>query len=142
VRHVSGEGRISPAPAGNSATPDDLETDLSRGPSAPPPAQAGAEWTCDTGSRNRTQEEHVSSDARTPDQITADIATTRNRLAGTIDQLVYRAKPKTIAQRQLESTKASFFDANGALRKDRVAIVAGIAVGVVALVVAIRKIAG
>ncbi|MDX6366117.1 MAG: hypothetical protein QOK30_1193, partial [Nocardioidaceae bacterium] len=34
------------------------------------------------------------------------------------------------------------YDANGALRKDRVAIVAGVAVGVVALVVAIRKIAG
>jgi hypothetical protein len=142
VRRGEGDEHIAPFPAENSATPDDLDTELSTGRSAPPPAQAGAEWTCDTCSRNRTQEEHVSSDARTPDQITADIATTRNRLAGTIDQLVYRAKPKTIAQRQLESTKASFYDTNGALRKDRVAIVAGVAVGFVALIVAIRKIAG
>jgi Protein of unknown function (DUF3618) len=142
VRRGGGDEHNAPVPAENSATPDDLDTELSRGRSAPPPAQAGAEWTCDTCSRNRTQEEHVSSDARTPDQITADIATTRNRLAGTIDQLVYRAKPKTIAQRQLESTKASFYDTNGALRKDRVAIVAGVAVGFVALIVAIRKIAG
>lgn len=84
----------------------------------------------------------MSSDARTPDQITADIATTRNRLAGRIDQLVYRAKPKTIAQRQFETTKASFYDANGSLRTDRLAIVAGVAVGVVAVIFAIRKIAG
>jgi hypothetical protein len=84
----------------------------------------------------------VSSQARTPDQITADIATTRNRLAGTIDQLVYRAKPKTIVSRQLASAKASFYDSNGSLRTDRVAIVAGAAVGLVVAIVAIRKIAG
>jgi hypothetical protein len=84
----------------------------------------------------------VSSQARTPDQITADIATTRNRLAGTIDQLVYRAKPKTIVQRQIASVKASFYDSSGSLRTDRVAIVAGAAVGVVVAIVAIRKIAG
>jgi hypothetical protein len=81
----------------------------------------------------------VSSATRTPDQITADIATTRNRLAGEIDQLVYRAKPKTIIQRQIEATKASFYDAEGSLRKDRVAIVAGAVVGVVVAIVAIRK---
>ncbi len=81
----------------------------------------------------------MSSATRTPDQITADIATTRNRLAGTIDQLVYRAKPKTIGQRQLETTKASFYDTNGALKTDKVAIVAGAVIGVVAVLVTIRK---
>lgn len=79
---------------------------------------------------------------RTPDQIAADIATTRNRLAGTIDQLVYRAKPKTILERQIASTKASFYDSQGALKKDKIAMIAGVAVGVVAVIVAIRKIAG
>jgi Protein of unknown function (DUF3618) len=83
----------------------------------------------------------VSSAARTPDQITADIAITRNRLAGTIDQLVYRVKPKTIIQRQIESTRASFYDANGSLKKDKIAKIAGVAVGVVAVIVAIRTIA-
>jgi Protein of unknown function (DUF3618) len=85
---------------------------------------------------------YVSPASRTPDQIAADIATTRNRLAGTIDQLVYRAKPKTILERQLASTKASFYDSQGALRKDKIAIIAGAAIGVVAVIVGIRKLAG
>jgi Protein of unknown function (DUF3618) len=84
----------------------------------------------------------VSPATRTPDQIAADIATTRNRLAGTIDDLVYRTKPKTILQRQLASTKASFYDSRGQLKKDKIAIIAGAAVGVVAVIVAIRAIAG
>ena len=84
----------------------------------------------------------MSSSARTPDQIASEIATTRNRLAGTIDQLVYRAKPQTIVQRQIAETKASFYDEQGTLRKDRVAVVAGVAVGVVALIFAIRQLAG
>lgn len=84
----------------------------------------------------------MSSATRTPDQITADIATTRNRLANTIDQLVYRTKPKTIVERQMEATKASFYDAHGQLKTDRVAKVAAIVVGVVVALVVIRKIAG
>ena len=80
--------------------------------------------------------------ARTPDEIAADIATTRNRLAGTVDQLVYRTKPKTILQRQIASIKASFYDESGALKTDRVAIVAGSVVGFVAAVVVIRKVVG
>ncbi len=79
---------------------------------------------------------------RTPEQIAADIATTRNRLAGTIDQLMYRAQPKTILQRQVASTKASFYDSQGSLKRDKVAIIAGAVVGVVVLIVGIRKIAG
>jgi Protein of unknown function (DUF3618) len=80
--------------------------------------------------------------ARTPDEIAADIATTRNRLAGTVDQLVYRTKPKTIMQRQMASLKASFYDESGALRMDKIAIVAGSVVGFVAVVVVIRKVVG
>jgi hypothetical protein len=85
---------------------------------------------------------YVSPATRTPDQIATDIATTRNRLAGTIDALVYRTKPQTILQRQLASTKASFYDSRGQLKKDKIAIIAGAAVGVVAVIVAIRTIAG
>lgn len=80
--------------------------------------------------------------SRSADQITADIAVTRERLAGTIDQLVYRTKPKTIIQRQVESTKASFYDADGELDKAKIAKIAGAIIGVVVLIVAIRKIAG
>lgn len=83
----------------------------------------------------------MSSAARTPDQISTEIAEVRNRLAGTIDQLVYRAKPKTIVQRQLESTKASFQNADGSLKTDMVVKVVGIALGAVATIIALRKIA-
>ena len=44
----------------------------------------------------------MSTASRTPDEITAEIAETRERLATTIDTLVYRATPKTILSRQLE----------------------------------------
>lgn len=84
----------------------------------------------------------MSSATRTPDEISTEIAQTRNRLAGTIDQLVYRTKPKTILQRQVATTKASFFDSSAALRKDKVAIVAGVVVGVVVSIVVIRKVVG
>jgi hypothetical protein len=84
----------------------------------------------------------VSSETRTPDEISAQIAETRNRLAGTIDQLVYRVQPKTIIGRQIESIRASFYDEQGSLRADKVAIVAGSVVGAIAVIVTIRKIVG
>ncbi|MBA2699021.1 MAG: DUF3618 domain-containing protein [Nocardioidaceae bacterium] len=84
----------------------------------------------------------MSSAVRTPDEISTEIAQVRNRLAGTIDQLVYRAKPKTILQRQFESTKASFVNADGSVKTDMVVKVVGVALAAVASIVAIRKIAG
>lgn len=84
----------------------------------------------------------MSSASRTPDEIAAEIAETRNRLAGTIDQLVYRVQPKTITQRGLASVKASFVNPDGSLKKDQVLKVAGVAVGVVVTIVTLRKIVG
>lgn len=84
----------------------------------------------------------MSSAVRTPDEIATDIATTRNQLAATIDQLVYRASPKTIAKRQLETTKAKFVLANGEPNTDMIVKVAGVAAGVVAVIVVIRKLVG
>ncbi len=81
-------------------------------------------------------------DARTPDQISSDIDVTRNRLAGTIDTLVYRVKPKTIASRQLTSTKAQFVNADGTPNRDNIAKAAAVAAGVVAVLLVIRKLAG
>ena len=51
--------------------------------------------------------------ARTPETITADIEQQRDRLAETIDQLVYRVQPKTIVSRQVASIKAWFHDDDG-----------------------------
>ena len=82
------------------------------------------------------------SSSRTPDEISKEIAETRTRLASTIDQLVYRAHPKTIATRQAHSVKAAFVHADGSPRIDRFAMVAGAVVGVVGLIVGIRKLVG
>jgi hypothetical protein len=84
----------------------------------------------------------VSTQARTADEIAAEIAVTRNRLAGTIDQLVYRVQPKTIVERQVRSVKASFRNPDGSLRTDKVLKIAGVAVGVLVTIVVIRKIVG
>jgi hypothetical protein len=88
------------------------------------------------------QEEPVSAATRTPDQITAEIAETRDRLAATIDQLVYRVQPKTILSRQLASLKAKFVKDDGSLDVATVGKVAGGVVGFVAMVVVVRKVVG
>jgi hypothetical protein len=67
---------------------------------------------------------------------------TRDRLAETIDQLVYRASPKTIARREAESLKSYFVDAQGNARVGNNVKVAGSVVGVVVAMVALRKVAG
>ncbi len=61
---------------------------------------------------------------RSIEQIEADIASTRERLADTIDQLAYRAQPKQIARRQARSAQVAFDQAmrnpDGSLRTDRI----------------------
>ena len=84
----------------------------------------------------------MSAASRTPDQITAEISDTRDRLASTIDQLVYRSAPKTIASRQLASIKAKFVTAEGSPDMLMIGKVAGAVLGLVVLVVAIRKVVG
>ena len=72
-----------------------------------------------------------------------EIEETRERLAHTIDQLVHRASPKTIVGREVSSMKARFVDpATGQPRTDNILKVVGGVVGVVALVVVLRKVAG
>lgn len=69
-----------------------------------------------------------------------NIEQTRAELASTIDQLLYRAHPKTIASREAASIKAHFVDVQtGEPRTKNIAIVAGSVVGVVALFVTLRK---
>lgn len=81
-------------------------------------------------------------DPRTPDQISSDIDVTRNRLAGTIDTLVYRVHPKTIASRQIATTKGQFVNDDGSPNRDNLAKAAAVAAGVIAAVLLIRKLAG
>ena len=64
---------------------------------------------------------------------------TRERLADTIDQLVYRASPKTIARREVASVKAYFVDPlSGQPRTTNILKVAGGVAGMVALFVVLR----
>ena len=73
--------------------------------------------------------------------LESEIEATRERLASTIDQLVYRAHPKTIATRQANSLKAHFIDPQtGQPRTDNILKVAGGVVGVVVAFALIRKI--
>ena len=73
--------------------------------------------------------------------IESDLEVARNNLASTIDQLVYRASPKTIVGRQVTTTKAHFVDADsGKPRSDNIAKVLGGVVGFIVMMAIIRKI--
>jgi hypothetical protein len=77
---------------------------------------------------------------RPPAAIEDDMEVTRDRLASTIDQLVHRASPKTIARREIEGVRAHFVDAQGNPRTDNILKVAGAVVGFVVFVVVIRRV--
>jgi Protein of unknown function (DUF3618) len=80
--------------------------------------------------------------ARTPEQIEADIAATRARLASTVDDLVERARPKNVAKRQVEQARAQVFDESGRLRTEKVVAVGGSAVAVIGVLLLIRRLVG
>jgi hypothetical protein len=71
--------------------------------------------------------------------LEAEMEATRERLAGTIDQLVHRASPKTIARREITSLKGYFVDLEtGQPRTTNILKVAGGLVGVVTLLAVVR----
>jgi hypothetical protein len=72
--------------------------------------------------------------------LESEIEQTRAHLGATIDQLVYRASPKTIARREVASIRGFFVDPSGAPRTENILKVAGGVAGVVALFVVVRKI--
>lgn len=76
-----------------------------------------------------------------PSDIEREIEQTRERLAGTIDQLLYRSHPKTIVSREIASIKAVYVDENGAPRTDNILKTVGGIVGVIVLFATIRKVA-
>ena len=70
-----------------------------------------------------------------------EIEQTREQLATTIDQLLYRAHPKTIVSREVSSIKAHFVDTQtGQPRTDNILKVVGGVVGVIAVFAIIRKV--
>jgi hypothetical protein len=77
---------------------------------------------------------------RGPNSIEGDMEATRERLAETIDQLIYRASPKTIARREIATLKAHFVDAQGEPRTDNILKVAGAVAGFIVFVVVTRRV--
>jgi hypothetical protein len=74
--------------------------------------------------------------------LEAEMEVTRERLAGTIDQLVHRASPKTIARREISSIKAYFVDLQtGQPRTTNLLKVAGGVLGAAVLFAVVRKVA-
>ena len=70
-------------------------------------------------------------------QIEAEIAAARDRLASPVDALPPRTSPKEIARRQAESLQAKLADAtyteSGDLRTERIAALAAAAVALIGL---------
>jgi type VI protein secretion system component VasF len=83
-------------------------------------------------SASRSEPQHKS-----VQQLEAEIAAARDRLAGTVDELHARTAPKEIARRQAESAKARFTEATrtptGELRTERIAALAAAAVALIGI---------
>jgi len=76
-----------------------------------------------------------------PSDIEREIEEARERLAGTIDQLLYRSHPKTIISREVAQMKAHFVDPEtGEPRTDNILKVVGGVVGTIAVIVVLRRI--
>jgi hypothetical protein len=74
--------------------------------------------------------------------LEAQMEATRERLAGTIDQLVYRTSPKTIVRREITSVKGYFVDLRtGQPRTTNILKVVGGVVGAAVLFAVVRKVA-
>ncbi len=79
--------------------------------------------------------------SHSPSDIEREIEEARERLAGTIDQLLYRSHPKTIVGREVAQVKAHYVDAEtGEPRTDNILKTVGGVVGVVVLIVVLRTI--
>jgi hypothetical protein len=71
-----------------------------------------------------------------------EIEETRERLATTIDQLLYRAHPKTIVSREVSTIRAHYVDPqSGEPRTDNILKTVGAIVGVVVLFAVVRRVA-
>ncbi len=79
--------------------------------------------------------------SQSPAEIEADIEATRERLAGTVDELATRVAPKEIARRSVDDVKTKVQSAthapDGSLRTERVAAAGG-AFALLAGLVALR----
>ena len=68
---------------------------------------------------------------RSADEIEAQIAATRERLASTIDSLAVKVQPENLAKGAIDKVKGIFVKDDGGVRIERVAAVAVAVVGLV-----------
>lgn len=80
-------------------------------------------------------------DTRAPETIEGEMDAIRERLGHTIDQLLYRSSPKTIAKREVDGVKGYFVDPVTGPRTDNIVKVAAGVAGFVALMLIVRKVA-
>ena len=76
---------------------------------------------------------------RSLDQVEADLAAARIRLAGTVDDLAGAVSPQELARRQAEKVKAVFVEPDGSPRVDRIAQAAAVVVGLIVLRALVRS---
>lgn len=94
----------------------------------------------------------MAAQTRTPGQIEADMAATRQRVAASLETLIDTVHPNRVKQRtvatlkrnlhlQLDNAKALVFNSRGDLRTDRLVAVGSGAAGLVAFIAIVRGIA-
>ncbi|EFQ83700.1 hypothetical protein HMPREF0063_11363 [Aeromicrobium marinum DSM 15272] len=71
--------------------------------------------------------------------LVEEIDDLRDHLADTIDELIDRTSPKSIARRALERVKARFVDESGSPRLETIVPVVAAVAGTVAAAVVIRR---
>lgn len=77
--------------------------------------------------------------AESPDALVSEIDELRDRLSDTIDELVDRVKPQSIARRQLASVKAYFVDPETGVRYEHLVPVVTGTVAAIAGIVVLRR---
>jgi len=76
-----------------------------------------------------------------PSALEREIEETRERLAGTIDELLHRSNPRTIVGREVAGLKAFFVDpATGEPRTENILKVAAGVVGTVVVFALVRRV--
>ena len=73
------------------------------------------------------------------DALVEEIEQIRQRLAGTVDELVDRAHPKAVANRAVGNVKAKFVDETGSPRMETILPAVGIVAAVLAVLVVLRR---
>ena len=92
----------------------------------------------DTTRRAIPHQKRPPDENRTPQEIEADLAETRERLAATVDVLVQRVQPKELASRGAQRAKLMIMTPDGRLRTKRVVMALAAVVTVVGGVALLR----